>query len=555
MLVELAVDNFTIIDKLQLSLASGMTALTGETGAGKSIMIDALLLALGGRAEAKLIRTGTDRCQINACFDTRDNVQVTHWLQENDLEDSDEVILRRVINSDGRSTAYINGQRCPVQQLREIGRLLVNIHGQHEHQSLLRSEHQRRMLDAYAAHHDLLDATKQAALHWQQIQKQIETIEQKYKAAAADSELLQYQVNELQELGLAPDELANLEKEHTQLARAEELIACCQQALQGLDSDNESSSLTSINHLLQLFANKRDLEPRLTNTYDLLEQASVNLQEASDEITTYLDQLDIDPERLAWIETRLSAIHDIARKHKVKPVELSELETTLTEKLSDFLDSDSQLKQLHIERDAAIEAYFATAEKLRKSREKAAKRLSKAVTERIQKLGMPQAEFLVEVGEATQVVSTHGTERIEFLVRTNPGQSMQPLTKVASGGELSRISLAIQSLTAEKMATPTLIFDEVDTGVGGSTAAIIGQLLHELSAHTQVLCVTHLPQVAAQADQHLQVEKHSDNQQTFTHITALHDEDKVAEIARMLGGLEITEQTLAHARELINSSA
>ncbi len=551
MLTHLHIKNFTIIEELQIDLQQGMTVITGETGAGKSIMIDALGLALGQRATAQTIRQGQERCEITACFTLAKAPAAREWLEQHELASADECILRRIINKEGPSRSYINGQLSTLQQTDELSQLLVNIHGQHEHQLLLQNEQHRLLLDNFAKHHDLLAEVSGLFTQWQTAKNKLNQL-----LSLADNqarrELLSYQVEELNQLNLQSDELEKLEKEHRQLANAQQLIANCQLTAEQLNGDEPVSVLNQLHHCINNLQKFADLDEHIKNSVALCTEATIHCQEAAATISQFLDQFNSDPERLAWIEQRLTVIYDIARKHKVAAEELPTLIATLSDEYKQLQNSEITLAELQNTITALFSRYQQTAVKLTKSREKAAEKLNKQVSNYIHQLGMPGGQFVIRLTiQDSQQAYRLGQDKIEFLVSTNPGQALQPLQKVASGGELSRISLAIQVITTHQSYVPVLLFDEVDVGIGGSTAEIVGQLLRQLGENAQVLCVTHLPQVAALGHQHLKVEKSTDKKQTFTQVLQLSKPEKIQEIARMLGGVKITAQTLAAAEEMI----
>lgn len=553
MLSHLHIKNFTIIDELAIDLTDGMTVVTGETGAGKSIMIDALSLALGQRATAQAIRHGCDRCEISASFSIDKLPAAKQWLSDHDVASDDECLLRRVINKEGPSRSYINGNLCTLQQTSELGQLLVNIHGQHDSQLLLQAEHHRLLLDNFAKHPKLLSDVADLYQQWQDAKLQLKKL-LSLEDNQARRELLSYQVQELEQLALQDNELADLEKEHQQLANAQQLIGDCHQVLDQLSSDETSGILNQLHSSLSLLQKFSALDERLKNSSELLNQASINCQEADSELQQFLDQFNTDPERLTWIDQRLAMIYDLARKHKVKASELAPLIKTLSDEYQQLQDSESTIETLQSTIKDLFSRYQLAADKLSKSRSKSATKLAKQVTQYMHQLGMPGGNFTIELSELDkQQAHRFGQEKIEFLVSTNPGQALHRLQKVASGGELSRISLAIQVITTHQEFVPTLLFDEVDVGIGGGTAEIVGQLLRQLGETAQVLCVTHLAQVAALGHHHFKVEKFADKKQTFTKVETLDKDAKVNEIARMLGGVKITKQTLAAAQEMVGT--
>jgi DNA repair protein RecN (Recombination protein N) len=552
MLAHLSIQNFTLIDTLELEFKAGMTVLTGETGAGKSIIIDALSLALGARTDISIIKHGTERCAISASFHIAQLPAAQQWLIEHELDNEHDCLLRRVIGQDGRSRGSINGQTVPLQMLRELGHLLVSIHGQHEHQTLLKTDKQRSLLDAYGGHISLVKNLQTLYSRWRKTQEQLTSLQTQNTQKTARYELLTYQVKELEKLGLQAEELAALDTEQRQLAHADELLQTCQNTLNLISENDEINLLNLLNTAHNQLSHLQKLDNKLSTVADLLNNAIIQTEEADNELRHYLDKIELNPERLQFVEQRLTQIHEVARKHRVKPEELYALQQTLTTELQQLENSDIQLLQLQQELEQLTHEYQTVATELTQKRQQAAQQLSPLVEKHLHELGMPGGRLQIQF-ETLLKDSCHpaGLENIEFYVSANPGQPLQPLAKVASGGELSRISLAIHVLTTQNEATPTLIFDEVDVGIGGGTAEIVGRLLRTLGKSAQVLCVTHLPQVASQGHQHLQVSKMLDTQTTQTQIKLLDEAEKIQEIARMLGGVKITSQTLAHAKEML----
>lgn len=553
MLTHIHIENYTIIEHLDLDFNTGMTVLTGETGAGKSIIIDALDLVLGGRADSKAIRAGAERCDIIAGFDIMYIPTAQQWLAAHDFGTESECLIRRTLSQDGRSKSYLNGKPVSLQSIRELGTYLVDIHGQHEHQNLLKRDEQRNLLDAFAGELALVTKVSELAQQWRAANERLTTLENLSQAQTAKLDLLRYQIQELDELGLSEQELQSLEQEHKQLANADNLIQQYQQIIGLLEEAEKANVLSQLNQVKQMLSTIQGFNPKLTNTHELLTSAIVQVEEVTNDIRYCLDRTEIDPGRLQWIEQRLQKIYDTARKHRLKPEELYQHHQALINELASYTLSDNQLAELRQQITALQQDYATLAKQLSAKRAQAARLLSTQVTASMQQLGMPGGCFEVVLEPQLQPEpNAKGLERAEFQVATNPGQHLQPLTKVVSGGELSRISLAIQVITANQASTSTLVFDEVDVGIGGSTAAVVGQLLRKLGERTQVLCITHLPQVAACGHHHYQVKKLTANKATYTEIRILSQEEKVQEIARMLGGLKITEQTMAHAREMLD---
>lgn len=553
MLTTLHIRDFAVIDELELTFQSGMTVLTGETGAGKSIIVDALGLMLGDRADSGMLRAGSERCEISASFDIRAIPAVRELLETQAIPaEEDELLIRRIIGADGRSRAFVNGSPVPVQALREIGESLVDIHGQHAHQSLLRREAQRVLLDAYGGHEQELDQVASLHRDWRSITAQLQDLGSgSGQDREARLELLRYQVQELDALGSIINEFEALENEYSRLTNASRLLETAQGAYQLL-SEDDAAIAVQLKRLERELQELTRYDAALQPIIDLLQSAGIQLGEAADELRHYLDRLDLDPERLRVVEQQLSSLHDLARKHKVQPESLPAHLASLREQLEQLESSDERHAALQADEIRVREQYDTAAQRLHQARKQAATDLSRAVTAQIRELGMPGGEFLIEVtAEPDSVPAAAGHDRIEYLVSANPGQPPRPLGKVASGGELSRISLAIQVIGSRDSGVPTMIFDEVDAGIGGGVAEIVGKLLRRLADHRQIFCVTHLPQVASQGQQHLRVLKMTGDKETRTRVTALTADERVEEIARMLGGLKITDQTRAHAREML----
>jgi len=551
MLIHIDIRDFAIVDQLDLDLEPGLTVLTGETGTGKSILVEALGLVLGDRADTSVVRHGSKRAEINAVFDLDHNLAATQWLREHQLEDDGECQLRRTISSDGKSKGFINGRPLPLQMLRELGNLLIDIHGQHEHQSLLRKDIQRKLLDEFADHEHLLKGVFTACHAWKSLKQEYEDLRASTLANDNQLDLLRYQTQELQALNVTVSEINRLEDDQRRLANADKLLETSNHALEMLDENEQSVDAVLsriINDMQQLLQTDRQLSPVI----DLIQTSSIQIREAATELRHHLGHLDLDPQLLESIEQRLGDIHDLARKHRVQPDELPELYERLKQRLAELEGAEECLKKLHNEIEAAAGCYLDAANKLSASRKTAAVKLAKQVTSNMKKLGMPGSGFSIGFEDNPEdAYSVYGKDRIEFLVSTNPNQPKVQLNKIVSGGELSRISLAIQVITAHQADIPTLIFDEVDVGIGGRVAEIVGQKLRALGNSHQILCVTHLPQVATLGHHHLQVSKSSSPKTTHTLIQHLSGDARSEEIARMLGGIEITAQTRAHAKEMI----
>jgi len=553
MLTTLCIEHFAIVKHLELDFSQGMTAFTGETGAGKSIMIDALMLALGGRADASVIRPGEDKCDITAGFIIDKASDPAHWLGEHDVCcDEGDLYLRRVIYAEGRSKSYINGQPFPLQKIKELSEKLVHIHGQHQHQVLMQHPTHRQQLDVYANHPNLLDDVAKTYKKCQTIKDEIATL-QKQEQQSDKIQLLQFQIDELSALNLQLGEIESLHAEHQMLHHAKEYLGHGQQIIVLLGGDEHPDVCSGLNQVLQLLNQLPKEQTHIKNAAELINGALIQCKEAIDEMQKFTDRIQLDPERLRCVEERMGAIHHLARKYHMDSHLLAEHEQYLQNELKKLQESVNRLGDLQDQFEKLSKDYLGAAEQLGKSRRVHAIKLAKEITTSIQKLGMPKGWVEIEFSPLEKM-TVHGLDKIEYKVCTNPGMQPDSLNKIASGGELSRISLAIQMITAQRGSTPTLLFDEVDVGIGGSTAALVGQMLRELGSRLQVFCVTHQPQVAASAHNHFMVEKQSDSKQTITTIFNLNSSDKIDEIARMLGGLIITEQTLSHAKELLLQS-
>ena len=552
MLTHILIRDFAIIDALELEFSPGMTVLTGETGAGKSILVDALGLVLGDRADNGVVRHGSEKAEIGAEFELKDAKEAAVWLEENDLAEDGQCILRRVVGKDGRSRAQINGRSVPLQSLKELGELLLEIHGQHEHQSLMRPAAQMALLDAYGAHTDLLSKTGKIHSEWKAAHDRLTAL----KTAAGDREnrieMLRHQVAELSALALKPGEVQAIDAEHKRLAHGGKLLETAQGALDSLYEAEQGTAHQIVSRSLAVLDGMSELEPKFEAMRRTLADAEVQISETADALRGYLADLDMDPKRLVWLETRLGSIHDLARKHRIEPEQLLERFEALQTELTTLENSDVALQDLESELKRVEASFRKAADELHTRRVKTAADLGKKVTAVMQELGMAGGKFSigVSVPDAARF-SAKGIDQVEFMVSTNKGQPEKPLAKVASGGELSRISLAIQVIAAQAAAIPSMVFDEVDAGIGGGVAEIVGRQLRTLAAKRQVLCVTHLPQVASQAHQHYRVAKQVKGQTTLTQIEPLDKKSQVEELARMLGGVEITETTRKHAKEMI----
>lgn len=553
MLVELSIQNLALIEKLQLNFHQGFTCLTGETGAGKSILLDALGLTLGERADTGLVRHGTQRADVIATFDLSSLPNIENWLQKKELESDDHnCLLRRTVNAKGGSKAYINGIPVPVTQLKELGNQLIDIHGQHEHQTLLSSVKQLELLDAYATHSALLNRTQKAFQDWQNLQNQYQQLQEEQADRQSRIELLQFQQKEFIQLNPQEGEFDELSKQQQTLSHASEIQQGCLLASQNLDDENGASDrVQSAIHALEEIVT---VMPTLEPVVEQLNSALIDIQEAASELQNQANHIELDPQELQAVEERLSELFATAKKYQLQPAALVGKFQDIQSQLDELKNPEQSLEQLKTEVDKAQQSYLNSAEKLSKSRQKSAKALTQVITEGMQSLGMPNGSFSIRISDQKSPSQT-GIDKIEFLVSANKGLPLQPLAKVASGGELSRISLAIQVATAEVAQLPTLIFDEVDVGIGGAVAEMVGKKLQALGEHKQILSITHLAQVASHGHQHLQIHKHTQNNFTYTQVTALNNQQRVEEVARMLGGMKLTDSTLQHATEMLQQAS
>lgn len=555
MLRSLSIRDFVIVDALDLDISAGFTVFTGETGAGKSILIDALALVLGERADAGVVREGAARASIGATFST--HASLDDWLAERELSGEDStVLLRRTVDAGGRSKAFINGAAATLAQLREVGDQLVDIHGQHAHQQLLRPDAQRLLFDAHAGLTAQTAAVAEAWRAWRACVRQREGVEQQSREMQLERERLEWQVGELEKLAPQPGEWDEIQSEYNRLSHAAGLIDGSRAALDAL-SESDGSVLSALNTIVHRVRQLSEIDPALADVMAALEPAQVQAQEAAHSLTRYVDRLELDPERLQVVEERMHALHTTARKYRLPPEQLGDELIALRQQLDD-LHAAQDINKVKAREAAARAAYLTLAQHLSAARKVAAEALSAAVTDAMQGLSMAGGSFAVAL-HALEEGQSYGLEQVEFLVAGHAGVSARPLARVASGGELARISLAISVITSEAAPTPTLIFDEVDTGIGGAVAEVVGRRLQELGRSRQVLCVTHLPQVAAQAGSHLLVSKETTDDagahQTRSRIRALDAAGRVVETARMLGGATVTATTLQHAEEMLAQGA
>ena len=555
MLTQLTINNFAIVRQLDIELAKGMSVITGETGAGKSIAIDALGLCFGQRVETSMVREGQERAEICATFQLESQNPAYQWLNDQELQDPDnptECILRRVINADGRSKAFINSTPVSASQVKEIGQYLVHINGQHASQLLLKNDYQLQLVDNFAAYPELLVKMREDYQTWKNLQNQVKTFQQKVIENEARKQLLQYQVDELDEFNLRPNEYLELEDEQRRLSSSEQLTQLSQSALQIL-SENDTVNIDSLLYRATQYIDElAELDPQYAEVQSMLNDALIQVQEATSEVRNLSSNIEQDPQLLQEIEQRISQVLQLARKHQVKPEDLVEHHKKLKAELTALLDFSESEEMLIEQEKLAFEQMQVTATALTASRQESAVRLAQNVTQSIKQLAMENAEFYVELNADLDKVGSNGADNVIFTLRSNLGQQPQPLAKIASGGELSRISLAIQVLTSDQSAIPTLIFDEVDVGISGKTASVVGKLLRQLSERCQVLCVTHLPQVACHGHHQFNVEKFIVDNKTETQMTALSQAERVPALARLLGGSEITELALANAQEMLD---
>jgi DNA repair protein RecN (Recombination protein N) len=552
MLTHLQIRDFAIIDAVELELRPGLTVLTGETGAGKSILVDALQLLAGGRAGAEVVRHGAERAEISATFElTRAPRELKQWLEEQSLRAGGELTVRRVVGSDGRSRAYLDGQSVPVQLLREAGNILIDIHGQHEFQSLTRGAAQRELLDGYASLTELVGRVGIAHRVWLGLLNRTLELDSKARDRDAKLELLRYQVQELQALQLKPAEIDALTEEHARLANRGRLAQGTQTALGELYENEAVSAHAGLSRALQALRALVALDGKLGGVLPMLEEASIQVREAARELEHYRESLEVDATRQQEVERRLAAIEELARKHRVPPAQLTARTAELGAELEALERADTDLAALRKELGSALQGYQAQAQGLSGKRMAAARALARDISARMQTLGMTGGRFEADViQDGNSEPAQHGIDQIEFRITANPGQPPRALAKVASGGELARLSLAVQ-VSCAAQETRCMVFDEVDAGIGGAVAEIVGRELRALGARAQVLCVTHLPQVASQAHHHLRVTKLTDGRTTRTTLTELSGDDRVEELARMLGGIEVTAKAREHARDML----
>lgn len=554
MLTQLTINNFAIVRHLTLELNEGMSVITGETGAGKSIGIDALGLCLGYRSESSMIRNGADKADISATFSMQPTSPAYLWLKEHELLDEDnpqECILRRMINQEGRSKAFVNNHPIPVSQLRELGQYLIHLNGQHAPQLLLKSEYQLEVVDNYANLHPLLAEMATQYHHWRKLHKQVKNFHLQCQENEARKQLLQYQVEELDEFAIKEGEFEQLEEDHARLANSEQLTELSQSVLNLLSDDNANVD-TMLYRAIRDLEELVEVDSQYQSALEMLNEALIQVQEASSEINHLANKIEQDPELLNELDQRISQTMQLARKHHITPDKLWQKHLSLKQELQTLLDFAENEEQLIADEKQAYQQCVELAEKIYHKRVDAGQKLSAQVTKQIKQLAMENGEFFIDIQHNLDKLSANGADFVEFNLRSNLGQNAQPLAKIASGGELSRISLAVQVLTANKLSTPTIIFDEVDVGISGPTATVVGRLLRQLGKKCQVLCVTHLPQVASHGNHHFNVQKQVENNQTETKMSLLTPKERVKALARLLGGEKITDAVLANAQEILD---
>jgi len=553
MLDQLFVKNLVVVQELNIEFKNGMTVVTGETGAGKSIIIQALSLVVGGRSDASLVRDGASKSEIVATFSIDIEDRLQSLLENLDLENGTECILRRVISADGKSRSYVNGSNVPLSTLRDIGGYLIDMHGQNEHQLLLRSNQHRILLDDYAITQDLCEEVNSTVYKYQQIQNEIEDLTKSNELLSTQKELLSHQLNELLQIDTTQDELDSIEDDYRVSVNASLLVEKISKILESLDHES------GVNNILidgeRSVEQSRQVDSRLDSIQSLLSSAQVQVQESIYDLTDYLNKIGGIEDNSAELTARINILHELGRKHNCQIQELLSVQTNLQAQLDDLGSSNEKLEELLIKQNQCEKNYYSKSKLLSEKRLTASKSLSKKVTDIMQNLGMPGSEIDFSIKPLRNSIRLNGMEEIIIHVKTNTGQELKPLNKVASGGELSRISLALSVVTSNSELIPSIVFDEVDVGISGSVAEIVGQMLKKLSTHYQIICVTHLAQVAAQGKEHLKVVKIQKNGATFTHVTDLSLSQRTEEVARILGGITISDKTRIAAEEMIKSSA
>lgn len=548
MLEHLSIKDLAVIEALSLELNSGFTAVSGETGAGKSIILNALNMVLGERCNADFVRYGSDKAEVTASFSINDDTR--NWLQSHDLiTDEDDCIIRRIIASNGRSKAYINDTPVPVKTLQGLGEKLVDIHGQHAHQSLLKINHQRELLDRFSQLSKPKSDVKNAYQIWHTSSKELEALKSNLQNKQERADYLEFQLNEFEDIAPQTNEFETLEAQHKELANAENILQTLHKATEQLNHE-EQGLISQTQSLLYTLSQSSEQHPSLQSNAELIQNALIQFEEAEHDLRHALDRIEMNPEQLSEVEERLSELHQLARKHHIEPSALCEKQAELQSELDSLNTADADLVALEQRLQTEADTYHSAAKKLSEQRHKAAQTLSKRITQKLAELSLT-GHFEVNIESDSSLFNQDGYDRVEFFVSTNPGQPAKPLAKVASGGELSRISLAIQVATAEVSQIPTLIFDEVDVGIGGATAEVVGHMLKDLGQYCQILTVTHQAQVAALGHQHLNVRKTQTDNNTTTEVCPLNAEERIEEIARMMGGIEMTQATLQRAKEML----
>lgn len=556
MLESIVIRNFAIIDQAMIDFENGMTALTGETGAGKSILLDAIQLVLGDRADSNSVKAGSDKADITVSFNIIGLKSAQTWLDQQGLDSDGECLLRRVVQNNGRSKAFINSTPVPLSSLRELGEMLVDLHGQHEHQSLQKPKVQRQLLDASLDDHSLLESTAQQFMEWRNIKQQLDNAKDQSSEKQQRIDLLKRYIQEFEELRLEAGEIEQLEEEYQRQAHGGQILEVLTGLVDRLYENEQSNIQAKLTRCTQELDELAELDPAMRANSELLNNALIQVQEAASELRSYQDRIDIDPSRLDWLNQRLSQAQGLARKHQCSANELVGLEDEFRQELDNLELDEADIQKIEQDLLTSENNYLNTAGRLSDHRCETAGKLSDQITDVMQTLGMQGGLFKIHVQalEGKHNYAATGLDQVVFLVSANPGQPAKPLNKVASGGELSRISLAIQVILSQSSEIPTLIFDEVDSGIGGGIAEIVGRKLRQIAEDRQVFCVTHLPQVASQAHQHYQVNKTKQQTDTRTDVVRLDQDQRLEEIARMLGGMTITESTRAHAREMIGNA-
>ena len=552
MLTHLSIKNFTLVAQLELDLQSGMSAITGETGAGKSILLDALSLTLGDRADYSRIRKGAERAEVSASFEVSGSPEAVTWLQDQQMDSDDQCVLRRTISSSGKSSAWINGHVVTLNQLRSLAEILINIHSQHEHQALTKPTHHRQLLDQFANHNHLLNKVADLYTQWSDASEELAKLEMQFSEGKEKLELLRFQVDELANLNLQENEFDALETEQKTLSNAEYILSTLNNLENILAEDDQTNLQQGSQRAISLIEKLPVKTENILEAEELLRSAVIQISEASAAIKQEASSVELDPQRLAQVENRLSDIFQASRKYKTEANQLLALQKTLEQELEQLNDPESALTNAKLEEENALNAYLDASNTLSQSRKKSAENLTDQVNSHFDSLSMRGAAIQYLINNAPeQSRSKWGTDDIQLLVRTNPGQEFGSISKIASGGELSRISLAVQMVTARSGQTPTLIFDEVDVGIGGATADRVGELLRSLGERAQIICITHLPQVASKANQQLLVSKETSSSSAESKILPLTEVDRIEEIARMLGGASVSEQSRENAKEML----